>query len=253
MIRKILKSKQLTALIVLVLIAILGVLLFVFRPREKQIKGAEDNNGTIEEYKEGTIAKKLFGGLGKEDKYTTSILPTLNITDSTDKQWEVKESILKDKDSSFNANIVFKSDNINVVFAISNSIPSYGVNYTCFSDEELVKINDVWTRERMYEVSGQQTGFHFIKNSNYINKEASEFDKYYNSYIELQKQLSITPKDKSVISKCATSSRFNTISYNSGSNKFRDGVVRIFYNKGENFPTDEELKRVDNFFKNTVF
>jgi hypothetical protein len=253
MIRKILKNKQLTALLVLILVVLIGVILFIFRPKGQQVMGVEDKIGSSIEYRKGESTKRLFGGIGKLDTYTVDFLPTLVITDNGNQKWEVTESILNDKDSSFNANIIFKSDNINIVFSAINNNRTLEAGKTCFSVDELVPISDVWVREKMYEVSGQQTGYTFMKRGSYIPSDSADIAKYYEGYVDLQKQLSQTPKEKSIIASCSTASRMNSISLTPKLSKLKDGLVRIFYNKGDSLPNEDEIKKIDNFMKNVTF
>jgi hypothetical protein len=254
MIKNYLKSKQVVALLILLLVALVALVAFIVRPRtqDKQVKGVEDRQGTTVEYKEGRITKKVFGGLGREDTYTNSFLPNFTIKDNTYKSWEVTESILNDKDGIFNANMIFKSGDINIIFSIINNNKTLENGKTCLVVDDISKINETWTREKMIDVSGQQTGYLYMKNSTYIPTTAPEFDDVYNEYVTYQKQLNLTAKEKSIITTCSTASRMNYINYKGNDGQERKGLARIFYNKGNVEFTSEEFQRIDNFITNTT-
>jgi hypothetical protein len=255
MIKNLLKNKQVIALAILLLVTLVALVFFILRPRtqDKQVKGVEDRQGTTVEYKEGRITKKLFGGLGREDIYTVSFLPNLIIKDNTDKTWEVTENILNDKDGFFNANLIFKSADVNLVFSIINNNKTLEAGKTCFIEDDLNKLNELWTREKMTDVSGQRTGYLFMKNNTYTINGSQDFQSYYNEYLLYQKQLTLEAKTQSIISSCSTASRMNIIDFKANDNIERKGLVRIFYNKGNVDYSNVDLSLVDTFIKNTSF
>ena len=255
MFKKLLKSKQFLALLVLLIVAGIGVTYFIFRPRtpDKQIKGVEDRIGTTVEYKEGRITKKIFGGLGREDVYRTNFLPNLVIRDKSDKSWEVVENILNDKEGIFNANIIFKSGDMNLVLNIINNNKTLENGKTCFVQDDISQLNETWTREKMIDVSGQQTGYLFMKNSSYIPPQNPEFDNYYKDYVIYQKQLSQTSKEKEIITNCSTASRMNFIDYVGNDGILKKGLIRVFYNKTNSDQNTLDMNRIDGFIKETIF
>jgi hypothetical protein len=255
MFKKLLKNKQFVALLVLLSVFILGTIIFLLRPRnpDREVKGADDRKGSTIEYKEGKITKKTFGGLGSEDVYSVGFLPTLTIKDSGNKVWEVTESILNDKENSFNSSIIFKSDELNIVFSIINNNRTLEAGKTCFSEDELVKISDVWTREKMIDVSSQQTGFIFMKNDAYLPKTDSTFNALYEEYVKYQNQLSLPSKEKLTVTACSTAARMNVIDIQNSQGRTSKGLIRLFYNKGSYNYTPEDIKRIDTFVKNISF
>jgi hypothetical protein len=255
MFKRFLKNRSLMALAVLLLLCFIGLVIFIVRPKgnDKQVKGVEERNGTTIEYKEGRITKKVFGGLGKEDIYSVGFLPNLTIKDSGNKSWEVTESVLNDKEGIFNANIIFKSDDISIVLSVINNNRTLEAGKVCFAQEDLARISDKWVREKMIDVSGQQTGYVFMKNEAYSNKDSSNFDSLYNEYLTYQKQLNINPRDKSVVTSCSTAARMNLIDFVSNDGKGLRGLARLFYNKGNIQYSVEELKRIDTFVKEINF
>jgi hypothetical protein len=255
MFKKLLRSKQFVALLILLLVVLSGIVYFIFRPRtiDKQVKGVEDRQGTTVEYKEGRITKKIFGGLGREDVYTNTFLPNFKVKDNTDKSWEVTESILNDKDGIFNANIIFKYADQNLIFSIINNNKTLENGKTCLVVDDTNKLNDTWTKEKMIDVSGQQTGYLFMKNTSYIFNTDPGFDQYYDDYVTYQKQLSLVSKEKSIINSCSTASRMNFITYKGNDGIERKGLVRMFYNKGNSEMAQDDTNRIDNFIKETIF
>lgn len=254
MLKNILKNKQLLALIILLLITLSALIIFIVRPRsiDKQVKGADDRQGTTVEFKEGRMTKKLFGGLGKEDTYTVNFLPNLVIKDNSDKSWEVTESVLNDKDGIFNTNIIFKSGDINLVFSVINNNKTLESGKTCFVNDDINKLSEVWAREKMIDVSGQQTGYLFMKSSSYTTNSSPEFQSMYNEYLIYQKQLNLEAKSQSIINSCSTAARMNVIDYKGNDSINKKGLIRIFYNKGNVEYSQEDLKRVDTFINNTT-
>ena len=250
MLRKLFMNKKITLLLILLGILLTGATIFLMRPKN-QIKGVDDKIGTVVEYKDGKYTKKTFGGIGKEDIYKIGFLPTLIIKDNSDRKWDVTETILNDKDGQFNANIIFKHNNINIVFSIIGDNKTLEAGKTCFANDELEKLDTTWTRERMYEVSGQQTGYLFMKNINY-QSTPENIKSDYTQYVELQKQLTLPIKEQNIITSCSSQSRMNRISINPQQGP-RDGLVRMFYNKGIDNTTKEELEIMDTFIKNTIF
>lgn len=248
---KLTNDKTIKVIIVLVAIALIALAVFYYVDSTKQ--KPEETKGTKIEYKEGVINKKTFGGQNEETTYTNSILPTLKITDNSSNAWEVSENLLNKTDKSFNYSIIFKNKNINIVFSVMNDNRTLEAGKTCFDESDLSMLNNIWTREKMTDVSGQQIGYIFMKNGSYSKRDNANFDKYYDEYIAFTKQSKLPSRLKELAYACSTASRMNPIDYINASSNKSQGLVRIFVNKVNDNLTNEELSIVDNFVKNVSF
>ncbi|MGL4759212.1 MAG: hypothetical protein ACRCXZ_07785 [Patescibacteria group bacterium] len=251
MLRKFIKNRINLLLVLLFLFLFIsgGFIYFTFFNR--QVKGVGDKNQTKIIYKDGKKTTRTFGGTGKEETYEVSFLPNLKIIDNGTKQFIVEESVLSDTADQFSANIIFKHDDINLIFSVNGDSRTLIKDKTCFGEDEYEDLNSFWTKENMYDVSGQNIGTTYIQ-TKYYTEDKEKIDSMFDNYLEFQKERSLPFLEKSKIVRCSTRSRANPILVNTTSGE-RNGVVRVFVNKIGDRPSSNDLIWINDLIKGVSF